>query len=220
MTTPLDLIVLCAGGHARVVIDILRRGGSAVTALVDADTHLHGEAVDGVPIIGGDDKVLARDPASLMLINALGNAAAQVGSSGLARRRALFDTFKAKGYRFAQVVSSDAVVSPTAVLAEGCQIITGAIVHPGCTVGANTIINTGAQLDHDVRVGAHCHVAPAAVLCGAVTVDDECHIGAGAVIVQGIHIGRGAVVGAGAVVIQDVLAGATVVGNPARIRPT
>jgi sugar O-acyltransferase (sialic acid O-acetyltransferase NeuD family) len=218
MTTPLDLIILCAGGHARVVIDILRRGSRGVSALVDADAGLHGSKLDDVPVIGDDAAVLARDPKTVVLVNALGNAAAQVGSSGLARRQALFEGFKSKGYQFAQVISGDAVVSATATLGEGCHVVTGAIIHPGCAVGANTIINTGAQLDHDVRVGAHCHVAPGAVLCGGVVVGDACHIGAGAVIVQGMTIGDGAVIGAGAVVIADVAAGATVVGNPARER--
>lgn len=45
-------------------------------------------------------------------------------------------------------------------------------------------------------------------------------IGAGAVIMCGITIGEWAMVGAGAVVIEDVPAGATVVGNPARIIKT
>jgi sugar O-acyltransferase (sialic acid O-acetyltransferase NeuD family) len=218
MTTPPDLIVVCAGGHARVVIDILRRTGQSIAGLVDANTKLHGGQLDGVPVIGGDEKVFARDPKSVVLVNALGNASAQVGDSGLTHRRDLFMAFKAKGYGFAQVLSGDAAISRRAALGEGSHVITGAIVHPGCTVGANTIINTGAQLDHDCGIGDHCHVAPGAVLCGFVTVGSECHIGAGAVIVQRVTVGDGAVVGAGAVVVEDVPAGATVLGNPARIR--
>lgn len=42
-------------------------------------------------------------------------------------------------------------------------------------------------------------------------------IGAGAVILCGVTIGEWAMVGAGAVVVSDVPAGATVVGNPAKI---
>lgn len=42
-------------------------------------------------------------------------------------------------------------------------------------------------------------------------------IGAGALILPGVTIGDDAIVGAGAVVTRDVPAGATVVGNPARM---
>jgi len=44
-------------------------------------------------------------------------------------------------------------------------------------------------------------------------------IGGGAVILPGIAIGDGAVIGAASVVTKNVPAGATVVGNPARMRP-
>jgi maltose O-acetyltransferase len=43
-------------------------------------------------------------------------------------------------------------------------------------------------------------------------------IGGGAVILPGVTIGDDAIVGAGSVVTRDVPAGATVVGNPARIK--
>jgi len=43
-------------------------------------------------------------------------------------------------------------------------------------------------------------------------------IGGGAIILPGVTIGDDAIVGAGSVVTRDVPAGATVVGNPARVR--
>ena len=46
----------------------------------------------------------------------------------------------------------------------------------------------------------------------------EASIGSGAVVLGGVTVGEGAQIGAGAVVTRDVHAGATVTGNPARIR--
>lgn len=214
MSTP-EIIVVCAGGHARVVIDVLRRAGETVAALVDIDTNLHGKSLDGIAIIGGDDAVFARSPNDVVLVNARGNLP-RTGANGLDGRRRLYERFAERGFEFVQVISPDAHVSSSALLEDGCHIITGAIVHPGCVVGLDAIINTGAQLDHDCRIGAHSHIAPGAILCGNVTVGPECHIGAGAVITQNITIGAGAIVGAGAVIVADVAPGTTTFGVAAK----
>jgi sugar O-acyltransferase (sialic acid O-acetyltransferase NeuD family) len=216
MKRPPDLIVICAGGHSRVVIDVLQRAGQIVAAVIDADTARHGQKIDGIPIIGGDDAIFARSTDEVVLVNGLGNIP-MTGSSDLDRRRALFERFSSRGYTFAPVISRDAIVSKSAVLIGACHIITGAILHPGVVVDNDAIVNTGAIVDHDCRIGAHSHIAPGAVLSGGVIVEPECHIGAGAVILQNIRIGAGAIVGAGAVVVEAVPAGATVLGSPARL---
>jgi sugar O-acyltransferase (sialic acid O-acetyltransferase NeuD family) len=214
MTEP-EIIIIGAGGHCRVLIDVLRRRGLHIASAVDIDVRLHGREVDGVPVIGSDEAVFIRDPADVRLVCGNGNIPGG-GASGLVRRRGVFERFSARGYTFMSVVSRDAIVSNTAVLENAVQVITGAIIHPGSVVGVNCIINTGARVDHDCIIGPHSHVAPGAVLCGGVIVGPECHIGAGAVVVPQIKIGEGAVIAAGAVVIADVAAGATVRGIPAK----
>ncbi|MBN1794080.1 MAG: acyltransferase [Candidatus Omnitrophica bacterium] len=52
----------------------------------------------------------------------------------------------------------------------------------------------------------------------SVVIEDDVWIGIGAIILKGVRIGKGARIGAGAVLAGDVAAGATVEGNPARIR--
>jgi acetyltransferase-like isoleucine patch superfamily enzyme len=64
--------------------------------------------------------------------------------------------------------------------------------------------------------------APGVKCNGNVVIEDHAYIGSGAIIKQGqpgvpVVIGRGGVVGMGAVVTKSVPAGATVVGNPARV---
>jgi UDP-perosamine 4-acetyltransferase len=215
MSLGLPVLILGAGGHGRVLMDILRSNGGTLLGILDRDAALHGTQIDDLAVLG-DDRLVAKYAAgAVLLANGLGNRA-RSGDSGLGARRALFTAFKANGYQFVSVVSRDATVSPRAILEEGCQIIARAVVHPGCVIGANAIVNTGAQVDHDCIIGAHSHVAPGAVLCGNVTVGVGSHIGAGAVVIEGVKIGAGAIVPAGCVVTREVIAGATVSGQSYR----
>jgi UDP-perosamine 4-acetyltransferase len=204
------LIVLGAGGHAKVLIDALLAGGiENIIGLADPAPLVR--EVLGVPVIGGDQAVSRHAPETVRLVNGLGT----VRASGA--RQALYARFKAQGYEFAQVIHPSAILARALQIGEGAQIMAGCVIQPGCVLGENVIINTRASLDHDCRIGAHSHVAPGAVLSGGVTLGEGVHLGTGAVVIQGVAIGAGGTVGAGAVVLDDLPAGVTAFGVPARV---
>jgi maltose O-acetyltransferase len=86
------------------------------------------------------------------------------------------------------------------------------------TIGDMTQIGPGAQLlaaDHPRDAATR----DAGLEFGRpVAIGRNVWIGAGALILPGVTVGDDAVIGAGAVVTRDVPAGATAVGNPARVR--
>lgn len=202
-------VVLGAGGHARVLLSMLRTLSREVVGLVDTNPALKNKKVDETRVLGADDVLDDLDRA-ILLVNGIGS----VGS--MERRRRAFEIAKARGFTFATVVHPRSIVDPVAVLEEGSQVFAGAIVQAGCVIGANAILNSGAIVDHDCRIGQHCHIAPGAVLSGNVSVGDATHIGVGATVIQGITIGADCVIGAGSVVIADVLVGSKVAGSPAK----
>lgn len=96
----------------------------------------------------------------------------------------------------------------------GCTILdTGPV-----TIGAASLLGPNVQIfcaEHDknpARRKAGLEVAR------PVTIGKNVWVGGGAIILAGVEIGDDAIVGAGSVVTKSVPAGATVVGNPARIR--
>ena len=210
MSVKQTVVMIGAGGHARVLLDALARSGVAVAGLTDADKAKHGKAVGGVKVLGDDQALAQHPPGSTMLVNAMGSTEA------MTQRQAVFERLKGSGYRFLTVTHPSAVIAPDAVLEEGAQVMAGAIVQAGARIGPNSILNTGAQVDHDCEVGAHVHLAPGATLSGDVSVGAGSHIGTAAAVVQGVRIGKGCLVAAGAVVIEDVPDGARVAGVPAR----
>jgi len=202
----MSLIVLCAGGHARVVIEALRSRGARPTAVTDRDSSRVGTFLGGIPIIGSDEDILEMQSDSVELANGLGNRAS--GSSpGLSGRRELFGRFAALGYAFPVISHVSAVIASDVSPGEGAQVMAGAIIQPGALIGRNVLVNTRAVVEHDCQIGDHSHIAPGAVLCGGVSVGEGTHVGAGAVVLGGISLGVGSVVAAGAVVAKDVGAG-------------
>lgn len=198
---PADVIVLGAGGHARVVIDALRSAGHSVAGVCAPELAQGQSGPLGVPAIGDEAALAKLGPAKHLLANGVGS----VGKADL--RKALFERWTAQGWRFITVTHPSAVVGSECVLAEGAQVMAGAVLQPGVHVGKNSIVNTSASIDHDCRIGDHVHIAPGVVLSGNVAIGAGSHLGTGAVVIHGINIGAGCLIGAGAVVTQAVAPG-------------
>lgn len=189
-----------AGGHAKVILDILRAQGVVVDCVCDDDVALRDFC--GLPVLRGSEV-----PAGTAIIS--------IGKN-LARQK-IAEFLKSRGnVCFATAIHPSSVVSPSVKIGAGTVVMPGAIINSGVEIGEHVIVNTGASVDHDCRIGNFVHVAPHSTLCGNVSIGENAWIGAGAVIIQGVSVGENACVGAGAVVIEDVPANTVVAGVPAR----
>ncbi len=200
------LILLGTGGHAKVLADILLQNGQEIFATVSPEERSPDFPIAAVPHYTNDRLVFDFSPNEYFLVNGIGSLPRS------ALRKKIFLDFKEKGFSFASVVSSRAMVSPFATLSEGVQVMAGAVIQAGATLLNNTIINTGACVDHDCLIGAHSHIAPSATLCGHVVVGNKVHVGAGATVLQSVCIEDRAIIGVGANVTCDVPEDSTVYG--------
>ncbi|WP_367237605.1 acetyltransferase [Pseudomonas sp. Rh2] len=207
----LPLVMLGAGGHAKVLLSLAQASGLEVVGICDLELSQHkGMQWRGIQVLGGDDALDAFEPGSIGLINGIGQT---VGGEG---RRRLFERLSGKGFVFPALVHPSAWVDASATLGEGVQVMAGAVIQADVVVSCNSIINTCASVDHDCRLGEHVHVAPGATLCGNVKVGDLAFIGSGATVIQGVSVGECAIVGAAAVLVRDLPAGHTLIGTAAR----
>jgi sugar O-acyltransferase (sialic acid O-acetyltransferase NeuD family) len=211
MTVP--VIGLGAGGHAKVVIEILRMDNRyQLVGLLDPKPELKGRTVFDLPVLGDDDLLsnLVNDGVRHFFIG--------LGSVGdVSLRRQLYDIALARGMRPVSAVHPRSTISRSATLTVGVTIMAGAVINACAFLGANVIVNSGAIVEHDCVLSDHVHVATGARLASTVSVGEGSHIGVGASVCQCVQIGRNSIVGAGAVVISDVPNDVVVVGVPARI---
>lgn len=203
----IHLIVIGAGGHARVVAEAALTAGVDVIGFADDDEALHGGRVDGLDVVGAIESI----PTGTSYVVGVGGPI-----DGGAVRARLVDRAQASGLVAEEVRHCSAIISSRAIISPGAVFLARSVVNSGGRVGPHAIVNTGAIVEHDAEVGAFAHIAPGAILCGGVRVGAGAHIGAGAVVRQGVTIGDRAVIGAGAVVVRHIPAETTVAGVPAR----
>lgn len=212
--TALPLIFLGAGGHAKVLLDLVNRCALPVLGVCDPQLAVRGVTEwRGLTVLGDDDAVEAHAPDAVRLVNGVGSLPGQTG------RRALYEAFHTRGYRFATLVHPSALIGEGVILGEGAQVMAGTVLQADTRVEENALINTRASIDHDCIIGPHVHVAPGAVLCGGVRVGESAHVGSGATVIQGLIIGEYAVVGAGACAVRDMAAHTTLLGAGSREKP-
>ena len=203
------IVVVGGGGHAKVVISVLRRLPWDIAGYTDSRDR---GAILGVKRVGDDSAIpglLEADPQMEAVIG--------IGKIDASRARLqLQDELAAAGLAFPAIVSPRAVVNDEVTLGPGTVVLDGAVLNSGTVTGRGCIFNTNSTVDHDCRIGHDVHVAPGATVSGGVTVGDDCMIGAGATLIHGVTICPGVLVGAGATVVGDIATPGTYVGLPAR----
>lgn len=202
-----------AGGHGKVVADVVRAAGGLVAGYVDGNPEKLGCVAEE-----GGARVVATESALFEALRA-GRLPAEADALALAlgdndaRLRAL----EALAHvAVPALIHPSAQVSPSAQIGRGTLVMPRAVVNASARVGAAAIVNTGAIIEHDCVTEDGVHISPCATLCGGVRVGRGSWVAAGSVVVPGVTIGSGATVGAGAVVVRNVPAGSVVVGNPAK----
>lgn len=201
------IIIIGNGGHALVLAEILLLNHREILGYTAPSKKSNSF---GLHYLGTDDVILTYDAKQVELV--LGVGSIQPNNV----RMGIFQQFKELGYCFANCIHPTAILSSTATIQEGVQIMAGVIVQPFVKIHPNVIVNTGVQIDHECEIFEHVHLAPGTILSGNVKIYPNVHIGTGAKIIQSISIGENSMVAAGAVVVKNVPMNRKVMGIPAK----
>ncbi|MCE7073437.1 acetyltransferase [Dyadobacter sp. CY327] len=193
------MLIYGAGGHAKIIISLLRDAGFEIHAIFDDDPV--GKTCAGFSVSNYDPGLQSAQP----LILAIGN--------NMIRKKLAAEV----SHGFANAFHPSSLIAPDVQFGYGNAVLHRAVIQTDTNIRNHCIVNTGALIEHECRISDFVHIGPGAVLCGNVTIGECTLIGAGSVVVPNVIIGKNCVIGAGSVVTRNIPDGAIARGNPARI---
>ncbi|MEV7560406.1 NeuD/PglB/VioB family sugar acetyltransferase [Streptomyces sp. NPDC089795] len=214
-----DLLIVGAGGFARETAQAVRDAAAAAAAYgraprwrllghLDDDPGLHGQEVDGVPVLGGGH--LVHELPAARVVVCVGSPRDYAVRARLVRRLGL------PGSRYATVVHPTAVVSGSSLLGAGSVLLAHCVLTAAVRLGSHVAVMPHVVLTHDDRVGDFATLASGVRLGGGVRLGRGAYVGAGALVREGTSVGAWSLTGMGSTVLADVPPGEVWAGSPAR----
>lgn len=207
MTRPLLILGAGNGETHRLVRDLNEAGADWELVGYLDDAPDRGPSLFGVPILGPLDLVADPRFASAQVVSSIGKPST---------RRRIAQRLGLAAGRYATLVHPS-VDRRDVEFGRGVLVYAGCRLNPGSTIGDQCFLSYDILVSHDCTLGDFCSVYPRATLLGRVRVGEEVALGSASTVLPDVQVGDRATVGAGAVVLRSVPAGATVVGNPARV---
>lgn len=207
------IIYLGAGGFPEVS-EVVRRINAVepryeIVGILDDDAAYHGGNVEGVPVLGGLQRV-AEFP-DVRIVFGIGSHRSRLLRYEILRRLGL------PAQRYLTLVDPSAQVYKYAVVGHGAIIHGGSVVLSGAKIGDFSVIGWNTVVAKDVIVGEGGLTGPSVTTLPKARLGAYSFVGGAAMVSEGVTIGPGAMVGAGTFVHRDVPAGDFIVGNPPRI---
>lgn len=195
-----NVIIIGAGGHGKVIADIVIRNHDTLLGFLD---DCQTAPVMEYPILGR-----VRDweqyRSCACFIFGIGN--------NMVRER-LSKEISAPWYT---AIHPSAQIGMDVHIGDGSSVMAGALINAETHIGHHCIVNTGAIIEHDNVLEDFVHVSPNATLCGTVRIGHGTHVGAGSVIKNNCTVCSDCILGAGSVVVRNITEQGTYIGVPAR----
>ena len=131
-------------------------------------------------------------------------------------RERLFKIAKNKGYKFANYISSNAVVWRTVDLGENIFVFENNNLQHGVKIGDGAVLWSGNHIGHQSEIGDFCFISSHVVISGFCKIGERSFLGVNSSFADYTKIAKDTFVGAGSVVNKSSLvAGRILTGNPA-----
>lgn len=203
------MLIIGAKGQAKEIYDICKDSDQVITHFFDDVNNDNPENIYGLTIINNFNKVEK-------ILNFNVNAVLGLGEPF--NRYTLYKKFKTISTKFHNCISKTAVISNSAKLNDGLNIMNFVFIGANVTIGKGCLINCRSSIHHDSIIGDFVEIAPSAEILGNCIINDFSYIGTNATILPKVTIGKNVIIAAGAIVTKDVPDNCMVAGIPATIK--
>lgn len=199
----MNVILFGCGGHARSIVNTIRKNDEKSNILLVDKNATNGEVILNCKV---ECVYQLRENDSYIV--AIGD--------NLKRKKIYEALLKFQMGHCISVVANNAIIGIETKIGKGTFIASNTYIGPEVKIGNNTIINTGSLIEHEVVIGDHTHIAPHVTICGRTRIGNNVFCGAGSTIIDKVAICDNVIIGAGAVVIDDITKTGVYVGVPAK----
>ena len=202
------VVIIGAGGHAKVIADIIEKSGDEIVGFLDDNKEIGTTIINEYKVIGDLNNrfTMAVTKENLEFIIAIGD------------NKKREEISHSPNLKFYTAIHPSAQIGLDVEIQEGTVIMANACINSSAKIGKHCIINTGAIIEHDNIIEDYVHISPNATLGGTVKIGESTHVGIGSIVKNNITICKNCTIGTGAVVIKNILEEGNYVGVPARER--
>ena len=202
------VIIIGAGGHAKVIADIIEKSGDEIVGFLDDNKEIGTTIINEYKVIGDLNNrfTMAVTKENLEFIIAIGD------------NKKREEISHSPNLKFYTAIHPSAQIGLDVEIQEGTVIMANACINSSAKIGKHCIINTGAIIEHDNIIEDFVHISPNVALGGTVKIGESTHVGIGSIVKNNITICKNCTIGAGAVVVKNIIEEGTYVGVPARER--
>lgn len=204
------VVIIGAGGHAKVIADIIQKSGDIVYGFLDDNLK------KGTIILNNENLKVIGDLNSRFTLPITQPELEFVIAIGDNNRRKEIAETKIPNIKYYTAIHPSANIGLDVSMGEGTVVMANACINASTKIGKHCIINTASVIEHDNLINNYVHISPNATLCGTVKVGNCTHVGAGAIIINNTNITDNCIIGAGATVVNDINEKGTYIGVPAK----
>ena len=197
--TQTPIIIIGAGGGAKMCIDALNTSEEfKVVGLLDDNVEI-GKVVLGVPVVGNIKSVN-----KLLEINICNFVIAFGVLEKRKVRFELYNSLKKIGCKFPNIIHPKSIVEKSVELGEGNVILGGSNIGSCVKIGNLNYVNNNTLISHDCLLKDNIHVAPGAVLASSIEIESHVLVGMNVTIYYGLKIGESSTILNGLIINNNI----------------